>query len=82
MNFKLIFKTLFVIVVLALLVVLGRSNPDPVALRMPVLSHPFKLEAGYMYYGFFAVGFLCGTVLMSGGKKGGGGASKSSKVQT
>jgi len=69
MNFKLLFKTLFVIAALALLVVLGRSNPDEVALKMPVL-HPLKLEAGYMYYGFFALGLLCGAVLMSGGKKG------------
>jgi uncharacterized membrane protein YciS (DUF1049 family) len=76
MNIKLILKTLFIIAVLALLVILGRSNTSPVSLNMPPLKEPFKLEAGYMYYGFFAVGFLCGTIMMSGGKK--GGAAKSS----
>jgi uncharacterized membrane protein YciS (DUF1049 family) len=81
MNIKLILKTLFVIVVLALLVILGRSNPGTVKLNMPLLHQPFELEAAYMYYGFFAVGFLCGTILMSGGKRGGG-AAKSNKAQT
>ena len=78
MNIKLILKTLFIIAVLALLVILGRSNPGSASLNMPLLKEPFKLEAAYMYYGFFAVGFLCGTIMMSGGKKGGGAAKSSS----
>ena len=35
-----------------------------------------KQPACYMYYGFFGVGFLVGTLLMAGGKKG---ASKPGK---
>jgi hypothetical protein len=80
MNIKLILKTLFIIAVLAVLVILGRSNPNLVPLKMPPFKQPFMLDAGYMYYGFFAVGFLCGTIMMSGGKKGGG-AARSNKAQ-
>jgi hypothetical protein len=32
-----------------------------------------------MYFAFFGIGFLSGTLLMAGGKRGGG---KSSRVQT
>jgi hypothetical protein len=32
-----------------------------------------------MYFGFFAVGVLTGTVLTAGGKKGGGGGSSGGK---
>ncbi len=80
MNIKFILKTLFIIAALAVLVILGRSNPGSVSLNMPPLKRPLMLEAGYMYYGFFGVGFLCGAILMSGGKKGGG-AARSNKAQ-
>jgi hypothetical protein len=36
--------------------------------------------AAIMYFAFFGVGFLSGTLLMAGGKKGGSG--KSNRVQT
>jgi uncharacterized integral membrane protein len=78
MNFKLIFKTLLVIALLALLVVMGMYNTQNVQLHLP---HD-KTQTGpaaLMYFAFFGIGFLSGTLLMAGGKKGGG---KSSKVQT
>ena len=81
MNFKLIFKTLLIIALLALLVIMGMNNPQTVALSMPpVLPHAQRQPAALMYFGFFGIGFLAGTILMAGGKKGGGG--KSNKVQT
>jgi uncharacterized integral membrane protein len=78
MNFKLIFKTLLVLALLALLVVLGMYNTQNVRLYLP---HDKTLPgpAALMYFAFFGIGFLSGTLLMAGGKKGGG---KSSKVQT
>jgi uncharacterized membrane protein YciS (DUF1049 family) len=80
MNFKLIFKTLLVIAMLALLVVMGMNNRDTVTLSLPhILPKPQRQPAALMYFAFFGVGFLAGTILMAGGKKGGGGKSK---VQT
>ena len=80
MNFKLIFKTLLVIALLALLVIMGLNNRQMVELKMPhILPQPLDQQAALMYFGFFGIGFLVGTILMAGGKKGGGGKSK---VQT
>jgi uncharacterized membrane protein YfcA len=78
-NFKLIFKTLFIIALLALLVSMGMNNREIVNLRMPpILPRTEQQPAAIMYFAFFGVGFLSGTLLMVGGKKGGG----KSKVQT
>ena len=81
MNFKLIFKTLLIIALLALLVIMGMNNRQNVALRMPpILPKTQEQPAALMYFAFFGIGFLPAPLLMAGGKKGGGG--KSSKVQT
>ena len=80
MNLKLILKTLFVIAVLGLLVLMGMHNKGTVELYMPpVLPSKLSQPAAIMYFGFFGIGFLSGTILMAGGKSGGGGSSKSSK---
>lgn len=80
MNFKLLFKTLLIIALLALLVLMGMHNPQQTVLRLPpILPRDQKQPAALMYFAFFGVGFLAGTILMAGGKKGGG---KTSKVQT
>ncbi len=82
MNFKLIFKTLFIIAVLALLVIMGMNNRQTVTLSMPgILPHHQPLPAALMYFAFFGVGFLAGAVLMSGGGKRGG-SGKSNRVQS
>ncbi len=81
MNFKLIFKALLIIAVLALLVIMGMHNRDSVTLNMPnILPRPQSLPAAMMYFAFFGLGFLVGAVVMSGGGKKGG--SGKSKVQT
>jgi uncharacterized integral membrane protein len=80
-RMKLIFKTLLIIALLALLVIMGLNNHQTVDLRMPpILPNTQRQPAAIMYFAFFGIGFLSGTLLMAGGKKGGG--SKSNKVQT
>ena len=77
MNYKLIFKTLFVIGILSLFVIMGLHNRENVQLYMPELySKPVSLQAALMYFSFFGGGFLAGTIIMVGG--GGGGSKKSS----
>jgi hypothetical protein len=80
MNFKLIFKCLVIIAVLAMPVIMGIHNREPVALTMPRLLST-KQPAALMYFAFFAIGFLVGAVLMtgSGKKSGSGGSGKSGK---
>jgi uncharacterized integral membrane protein len=83
MNFKLIFKALFIIAVLSLLVIMGMNNRETVHLSMPnILPRDQALPAALMYFAFFGVGFLAGAVLMAGGGKKSGGSGKSAKVQT
>ncbi len=82
MNAKLLFRTLLLIIVLLLLVMIGLYNKDLVSLSLPpVLPKPFKQPAAIMYFGFFAVGFLVGTLMTAGGGKGasGGDSGKASK---
>ncbi len=80
MNFKLLLKTLFLVALLLILVIMGMNNRQTVDLSLPPLWHkPQKLPAALMYFGFFAVGVVSGTV-MSAGKKGSSGSkSKSQK---
>jgi hypothetical protein len=83
MNFKLIFKALLIIAVLALLVIMGMYNHRTVYLTMPrILPNELSLPAALMYFMFFGVGFLVGTVLMTGSGKKSGSSGKSNKVQT
>jgi uncharacterized integral membrane protein len=72
MNPKLFLKTLFLIAILSLLVLMGMNNRQTVELSLPPLvPKTQRLPAALMYFGFFAVGVLTGTVLTAGGKKGG-----------
>jgi uncharacterized integral membrane protein len=77
MNAKLLLKMLVLLAILLLLVIIGMNNPQSVALRLPpVLSKPQELPAAFMYFGFFAVGLLSGTVLTARTKGGGSGSSR------
>lgn len=77
MNSKLLLKTLFLIAILFLLVIMGMNNKDDVMLRMPPLfNKPLGLSAAFMYFGFFAIGVISGTILTAGRKGGGGSKSK------
>jgi hypothetical protein len=76
MNSKLLLKTLFLIAILLLLVIMGMNNKTRVDLYMPPLfSKPLSLQAAFMYFGFFAIGVISGT-LLTAGRKGGSGKSK------
>jgi uncharacterized integral membrane protein len=73
MNAKLLLKTLFVIIILLLLVLMGMYNRAPVAFILPpLLTQVIRQPAAIMYFAFFAIGVVCGTVLTAGvGKKSG-----------
>jgi uncharacterized integral membrane protein len=74
MNAKLLFKTIFLIAVLLLLVLMGMDNRSAINFTLPPLLNKIITQpAAIMYFGFFAVGVLTGTVLTAGGKRGGGG---------
>ncbi len=80
MNAKLLLKTIFLIVVLLLLVLMGMHNRSYINFTLPpLLKDHISQPAAIMYFGFFAVGVLTGTVLTagSGGGRRGGGKSKS-----
>ena len=81
MNAKLLFKTVFLLVVLFFLVLLGRENRGTVEFSLPpVIPEKITLPSAMMYYAFFAVGVITGTVMTAGGGKGGsGGGGKSGK---
>jgi uncharacterized integral membrane protein len=75
MNAKLLVKTIFLIVVLLLLVLMGMHNQSNINFSLPpLLTKNITQPAAIMYFGFFAVGVLTGTVLTAGGgsRKGGG----------
>jgi uncharacterized integral membrane protein len=81
MNSKLMFKTVFLIVILLLLVLMGLHNQASVAFKLPpLLSTSINQPAAIMYFAFFAVGLLTGVVLTASlGKGGGSGGTRSSK---
>jgi uncharacterized integral membrane protein len=71
MNPKLLLKTIFVIAILSLLVIMGMNNRQDVDLSMPpFLKTILKAPAALMYFGFFAVGVLTGTIMIAGSGKG------------
>jgi uncharacterized integral membrane protein len=78
MNIKLLFKTILILAVLALLVIMGMHNKSMIELDLPpILPNTLKQPAAYMYFSFFAVGFIVGALVMAGGgKKGSGKPSK------
>lgn len=78
MNAKMIFKTVFLIAILLLLVLMGMNNRDTVSFKLaPLLKRPLVQPAAIMYFGFFAVGLVTGTIIALGGGKRGSGASAS-----
>lgn len=78
MNMKLLLKTLFSILILLLLVLMGMHNRGVVDFTLPpLLKGTIKQPAALMYFAFFAIGVLTGTVMTAGtGKKGGGKTAK------
>ncbi len=80
MNAKLLLKTLFFILILLLLVLMGMHNRDYVNFTLPpVIPKAIAQRAALMYFAFFAVGVLTGTVMTAGVGKKPGKASKPEK---
>lgn len=80
MNAKLLFKTIFLIIMLLLLVMIGVYNKEGVSFSLPpILPRVVKQPAAIMYFAFFAVGVLTGTILTAGGGKKGSAASGAGK---
>jgi uncharacterized integral membrane protein len=79
MNAKLLLKVIFLMVVLLLLVIMGMHNRGPVQFQLPPLVTSLAQPAAIMYFAFFAVGVITGTVMTAGlGKKGSSSSSKPS----
>jgi uncharacterized integral membrane protein len=80
MNAKLLLKTVFLIVILLLLVLMGMNNQRTVSFSLPpLIPKAIELKAAIMYFAFFAIGVLTGTVLTAGGGKRSSGSSGSGK---
>jgi len=76
MNAKLLLKTIFLMLILLLLVVMGMFNRGLVPFALPPLvRNPVSQPAAIMYFAFFAVGVITGTVLTAGGGKRGSSSS-------
>jgi uncharacterized integral membrane protein len=80
MNTKLLLKTLLLIGILLLLVIMGMHNRQSVELTLPPLvTRAVKMPAAIMYFGFFGLGVLAGTILTSGKKGGSSSRAKGDK---
>ncbi|MFN0067988.1 MAG: hypothetical protein ACKVYV_10165 [Limisphaerales bacterium] len=84
MNAKLILKSVVLLLVLLLLVIMGMNNRGSVDFALPPLLDKVRQPAAIMYFAFFAIGLLTGTILTAGGggkKSGSSGASRSSSAK-
>ena len=82
MNAKVLLKSLFFVLVLLLLVLMGMNNRGVVDFALPPLIKRIQQPAALMYFAFFAIGFLTGTIVWAGmgkGKKAGASRSSSAK---
>lgn len=65
-----VIKTVFFMGVLLFLVLMGVHNRGMVNFQLPpVLSEEFRQPAALMYFGFFAVGVITGTLAAVGHSK-------------
>ena len=80
MNAKVLLKSLFVLLVLLLLVLMGMNNRGPVDFALPpIVPKRIQIPAALMYFGCCAVGFLTGTIVWAGGGKKGSSSRSSSE---
>lgn len=81
MNAKVLLKSLFFVLVLLLLVLMGMNNRGMVDFALPpLIPRRIQQPAALMYFAFFAVGFLTGTLVWAGGgRKGGSGRGAGSE---
>lgn len=78
MNAKVLLKSLFLVLILLLLVLMGMYNRGTVDFVLPpLIARAIKQPAALMYFAFFAIGFLTGTIVWAGGGKKSGSGSRS-----
>src|SRR5262245_41872791 len=84
MNAKLLLKTIFFILILLLLVLMGMHNRGAVDFTLPpLLDRVIKQPAALMYFAFFAVGLRTRTIMTAGtGRKSGSAKSAKAAVKT
>lgn len=77
MSFKAIFKTVWFLALLFVVLYVGINNTDPINFNFPLAGttakNPLRESAALIYFGMFAVGVFAGMVLHIGG---GGGKKK------
>jgi hypothetical protein len=62
---------------------MGMNNRGLVPFQLPpLIKRPVHQPAAIMYFAFFAVGVISGTVLTAGGGKRGGGSSSSKPAKS
>jgi uncharacterized membrane protein YciS (DUF1049 family) len=70
MNIIILIKTVFVTAILLLLVLIGLNNSAPIDFSLPpLITSGVKQPAALMYFAFFAVGLVTGTILSIGIRK-------------
>jgi uncharacterized integral membrane protein len=84
MSFKAVFKTIFFLILLFVMLYVGMNNTDNINFSFPMATKDkINAPAALIFFGLFAIGVLAGTLMHSGGGKssgggGGGGGKKSS----
>lgn len=67
MNLMILIKTVFVMAIFLILVLMGVHNRNPVDFSCPpLIASVVQQPAALMYFAFFAVGVVTGTVLTFG----------------
>lgn len=70
MNAKVLLKSVFLVLILLLLVLMGMNNRALIPFALPPLvNRAVQQPAALMYFAFFAIGFLTGTIVWAGGGK-------------
>jgi uncharacterized integral membrane protein len=70
MNAKTLFKSVFFMAVLLVLLLMGMHNRSPVDFSLPpVMKQTFQQPAALMYFAFFGFGVLTGIVVTPSGRR-------------
>jgi uncharacterized integral membrane protein len=77
---RLLLKTVFFMAILLMLVLMGMHNRMPVDFTLPpIVATPIRQPAALMYFTFFAIGVLTGTIISAGPAKKSASKGKSDK---
>ncbi len=77
MSLKAVFRSVVALAVLFIMLYVGMNNTQNIEFSFPLaLKSRVSEPAALIFFGVFAIGFLAGTLLTAGGKKGGGSRDK------